>query len=107
MTSPVFFQETEHPVSPASFSEALTLYLSRCGQQPGEQLREFSLVLISLLRDFISSLRCQDGSFRGKPQSRGHLSAHLRTLTEFLFLCQVRCGGTRKSWTPTPVATWD
>ncbi|XP_068585412.1 HEAT repeat-containing protein 1 [Cebidichthys violaceus] len=51
---------------PSSFSEAMTLYLSRCGQQPGERLdREFSFVLISLLRDFISSLRCHDTSFKG------------------------------------------
>ncbi|XP_075934426.1 HEAT repeat-containing protein 1 isoform X1 [Anarhichas minor] len=51
---------------PSSFSEAMTLYLSRCGQQPGERLdREFSFVLISLLGDFISSLRCHDTSFKG------------------------------------------
>ncbi|XP_040922730.1 HEAT repeat-containing protein 1 isoform X2 [Toxotes jaculatrix] len=61
-------QEAERPVSvPSSFSEALTLYLSRCGQQPGERLdREYSFVLISLLRDFISSLRCHDASFKGE-----------------------------------------
>nr|XP_020444378.1 HEAT repeat-containing protein 1 isoform X1 [Monopterus albus]XP_020444379.1 HEAT repeat-containing protein 1 isoform X1 [Monopterus albus] len=61
-------QEAEHPiVVPSSSSEALTLYLHRCGQQPGEQLtREYSFVLISLLRDFISSLRCHDTSFKGK-----------------------------------------
>ncbi|XP_031698461.1 HEAT repeat-containing protein 1-like, partial [Anarrhichthys ocellatus] len=51
--------------APSSFSEAMTLYLSRCGQQPGERLdREFSFVLISLLGDFISSLRCHDTSFK-------------------------------------------
>ncbi|KAF3704004.1 HEAT repeat-containing protein 1 Protein BAP28 [Channa argus] len=61
-------QEAECPVGiPSSFSEALTLYLSRCEQQPGERLdREFSFVLISLLRDFISSLRCHDASFKGE-----------------------------------------
>ncbi|XP_034413872.1 HEAT repeat-containing protein 1 isoform X5 [Cyclopterus lumpus] len=52
--------------APSSFSGALTLYLSRCGQQPGERLdREFSFVLIALLRDFICSLRCHDASFKG------------------------------------------
>eukprot|EP00064_Thunnus_orientalis_P022803 superscaffoldBa00008028_g23023 len=61
-------QEAERPDAvPASFSEALTLYLSRCGQQPGERLdREYSFTLISLLRDFISSLRCPDASFKGE-----------------------------------------
>ncbi|XP_026206305.1 HEAT repeat-containing protein 1 isoform X3 [Anabas testudineus] len=61
-------QDDQHPfIVPSSFSEAMTLYLSRCGQQPGEQLdREFSFVLICLLRDFISSLRCHDASFKGE-----------------------------------------
>uniref|UniRef100_A0A671WLT3 HEAT repeat-containing protein 1 n=1 Tax=Sparus aurata TaxID=8175 RepID=A0A671WLT3_SPAAU len=61
-------QEAERLVSvPSSFSEALTLYLSRCEQQPGERLdTHFSLVLMSLLRDFISSLRCHDASFKGE-----------------------------------------
>nr|XP_033467663.1 HEAT repeat-containing protein 1 isoform X1 [Epinephelus lanceolatus] len=61
-------QEAEHRVAaPSSFSEALTVYLSRCEQQPGDQLdREFSFVLIALLRDFISSLRCPDASFKGE-----------------------------------------
>ncbi|MEQ2217135.1 hypothetical protein XENOCAPTIV_022901 [Xenoophorus captivus] len=58
--------EVECPVSvPASFSEALVLYLSRCEQQPGERLdREFCSVLIALLREFISSLRCHDTLFK-------------------------------------------
>uniref|UniRef100_A0A1A7WTQ1 HEAT repeat-containing protein 1 n=2 Tax=Iconisemion striatum TaxID=60296 RepID=A0A1A7WTQ1_9TELE len=52
---------------PASFSEALTLYLRRCEQQPGECLdQEFGSVLVALLRDFISSLKCQDSSFKGQ-----------------------------------------
>lgn len=51
----------------ASFSEALTLYLSRCEQQPGELSDgERLLVLTCLLRDFISSLKCHDASFRGE-----------------------------------------
>ncbi|XP_013878794.1 HEAT repeat-containing protein 1 [Austrofundulus limnaeus] len=56
------------PVSvSASFSEALTVYLSRCEQQPGERLdQEFSSVLMVLLRDFVSSLRCPDDSFKGE-----------------------------------------
>ncbi|XP_039991801.1 HEAT repeat-containing protein 1 [Xiphias gladius] len=68
VTRDVDAQKDERPVSaPSSFAEALTLYLSRCGQQPGEQLdREYSFVLISLLRDFISSLRCHDASFKGE-----------------------------------------
>ncbi|CAK6982589.1 HEAT repeat-containing protein 1 [Scomber scombrus] len=59
-------QEAERPAAaPASFSEALTLYLNRCEQQPGERLDpQFSFVLLSLLRDFISSLRCHDASFK-------------------------------------------
>ncbi|XP_026170562.1 HEAT repeat-containing protein 1 isoform X2 [Mastacembelus armatus] len=61
-------QEAERPVVvPSSFSEALTLYLSRCEQQPGEQLhREYSFVLISLLKDFISCLQCHDSSFKAE-----------------------------------------
>ncbi|KAM7381034.1 hypothetical protein PAMA_012054 [Pampus argenteus] len=61
-------QEAEqHYNVPVSFSEALTLYLDRCVQLPGERLdAEFSFVLISLLRDFISSLRCHDASFKGE-----------------------------------------
>lgn len=54
------------PPPSSSFSEALTLYLSSCGR-PGERPdQEFSFILISLLRDFISSLRCHDASFKGK-----------------------------------------
>ncbi|XP_061732027.1 HEAT repeat-containing protein 1 [Nerophis ophidion] len=46
---------------PESFTEALNLYLnSRAQQRDGE----YSLVLLSLLRDFISSLRCHDESFK-------------------------------------------
>ncbi|MED6241182.1 HEAT repeat-containing protein 1 [Ataeniobius toweri] len=58
--------EVECPICvPASFSEALVLYLSRCEQQPGERLdREFCSVLIALLREFISSLRCHDTLFK-------------------------------------------
>uniref|UniRef100_A0AAQ4RIH4 HEAT repeat-containing protein 1 n=1 Tax=Gasterosteus aculeatus aculeatus TaxID=481459 RepID=A0AAQ4RIH4_GASAC len=57
-------QEVVSRVAP-SFSEALTLYLSSCGR-PGERPdQEFSFILISLLRDFISSLRCHDASFKG------------------------------------------
>ncbi|XP_054899068.1 HEAT repeat-containing protein 1 isoform X2 [Poeciliopsis prolifica] len=52
---------------PPTFSEALGVYLSRCEQQPGQrQDWEFSSVLIALLRDFISSLRCHDTSFKGE-----------------------------------------
>ncbi|XP_029383324.1 HEAT repeat-containing protein 1 isoform X2 [Echeneis naucrates] len=59
-------QEAERPMSgPSSFSEALTLYLSRCGSADHVD-REYSFVLISLLRDFISSLRCHDASFKGE-----------------------------------------
>ncbi|KAM4715615.1 LOW QUALITY PROTEIN: HEAT repeat-containing protein 1 [Anableps anableps] len=61
-------KEGEWPVPmPASFSEALGVYLSGCEQQPGERLdHEFSSVLIALLRDFISSLKCHDTSFKGE-----------------------------------------
>ncbi|XP_078136067.1 HEAT repeat-containing protein 1 [Sander vitreus] len=53
-------QEVERCGSaPSTFSEALTLFL----QQPD---RTFSSVLVSLLRDFICSLRCHDASFRGE-----------------------------------------
>lgn len=59
-------QEAERPVSvPTSFSEAAALYLSRCaqGQQPDA---EYGFVLVALLRDFISCLKCHDASFKGK-----------------------------------------
>ncbi|XP_041818040.1 HEAT repeat-containing protein 1 isoform X2 [Chelmon rostratus] len=61
-------QEAErHVAAPSSFSEALTLYLSRCEQQPDSRPdREYGFVLMSLLRDFISSLRCHDASFKGE-----------------------------------------
>ncbi|XP_034534761.1 HEAT repeat-containing protein 1 isoform X2 [Notolabrus celidotus] len=61
-------QEVDRPLSPpSSFSEALTLYLSRCELQSCDQLHaEFSFVLLSLLRAFISSLRCPDSSFTGE-----------------------------------------
>ncbi|XP_059180177.1 HEAT repeat-containing protein 1 isoform X2 [Centropristis striata] len=62
-------QEAERSVTvmPSSFSEALAVFLSGCEQQPGRRLdREFSFVLISLLRDFVSSLQCPDASFRGE-----------------------------------------
>ncbi|XP_039869962.1 HEAT repeat-containing protein 1 isoform X2 [Simochromis diagramma] len=58
-------QEAERPVSvPTSFSEAAALYLSRCaqGQQPDA---EYGFVLVALLRDFISCLKCHDASFKG------------------------------------------
>ncbi|XP_034426314.1 HEAT repeat-containing protein 1 isoform X1 [Hippoglossus hippoglossus] len=61
-------QDVGRPVSvPSSFSEALTLYLSSCEQRPGERLvAEFGFVLFSLLRDFISTLKCDDASFKGE-----------------------------------------
>ncbi|XP_017294030.1 HEAT repeat-containing protein 1 isoform X2 [Kryptolebias marmoratus] len=55
-----------HPCVPASFSEALTLYLSRCEEQQGKRLDQFSSVLMVLLRDFVSTLRCPDASFKGE-----------------------------------------
>ncbi|XP_037318760.2 HEAT repeat-containing protein 1 isoform X2 [Pungitius pungitius] len=61
-------QEAVSCVAPpsSSFSEALTLYLSTCGRRPGERLdQEFSFILIALLGDFISSLRCHDAAFKG------------------------------------------
>ncbi|XP_062234895.1 HEAT repeat-containing protein 1 isoform X2 [Platichthys flesus] len=61
-------QDASRPVSaPPSFHEALTLYLSRCEQRPGGRLAaELGLVLFSLLRDFISTLKCDDASFKGE-----------------------------------------
>ncbi|XP_070846670.1 HEAT repeat-containing protein 1 [Chaetodon trifascialis] len=61
-------QEAERVLSvPSSFPDALTLYLSRCEQQPdGRPDREFGFALMSLLRDFVSSLRCHDASFKGE-----------------------------------------
>uniref|UniRef100_A0A3Q0SAU3 HEAT repeat-containing protein 1 n=1 Tax=Amphilophus citrinellus TaxID=61819 RepID=A0A3Q0SAU3_AMPCI len=42
------------------------LEIIRSDALPGEQLdREYSFVLIALLRDFISCLRCHDASFKG------------------------------------------
>ncbi|KAM6964387.1 LOW QUALITY PROTEIN: HEAT repeat-containing protein 1 [Tautogolabrus adspersus] len=61
-------ESTDRPVSPpSSFSEALSVYLSRCERQSCDQLQtEFSFVLMSLLGSFISSLRCHDASFKGE-----------------------------------------
>ncbi|XP_060950975.1 HEAT repeat-containing protein 1-like [Limanda limanda] len=61
-------QEAGRPVSaPPSFPEALTLFLSSCERRPGERLvGEFGSVLFSLLRDFISTLKCDDASFQGE-----------------------------------------
>lgn len=57
---------------PSSYSEALTAYLSRCAQQSGDgPKREYTFVLLSLLRDFISHLRCHDTSFKGKNSPEG------------------------------------
>ncbi|CAN9508835.1 unnamed protein product [Ophioblennius macclurei] len=54
-------------VDSASFSEALTLYLRRCEQQPAEHSDgEYLLVLTCLLREFISSLKCHDATFKGE-----------------------------------------
>ncbi|CAJ1081349.1 HEAT repeat-containing protein 1 isoform X2 [Xyrichtys novacula] len=61
--------EVDPPLGPApsSFSEALTLYLDRCEQRSCDQSpSEFSLVLVTLLRTFVSSLRCHDASFTGE-----------------------------------------
>ncbi|XP_029933931.1 HEAT repeat-containing protein 1 isoform X2 [Myripristis murdjan] len=56
-----------HVAAPASFSEALSLFLGRAAGRPGERLDgEFSLALISLLRGFISSLKCHDTTFKGE-----------------------------------------
>ncbi|XP_057682312.1 HEAT repeat-containing protein 1 isoform X2 [Corythoichthys intestinalis] len=58
-------QEVFPSVLPASFSEALTSYLSRCDQEPtGQHESEYSQVLIWFLRDFIASLRCHDDNFK-------------------------------------------
>ncbi|KAM3592420.1 uncharacterized protein V6R79_018312 [Siganus canaliculatus] len=62
-------QEAElHASVPASFSEALTLYLSRVRvrNQDQDQDQDYGFVLMSLLRDFTSSLRCYDASFQAK-----------------------------------------
>uniref|UniRef100_A0AAQ5ZYX5 HEAT repeat-containing protein 1 n=1 Tax=Amphiprion ocellaris TaxID=80972 RepID=A0AAQ5ZYX5_AMPOC len=69
------FQESGRLVSDwPSFSEALTAYLSRCEQQPGEPADlEFGCVLTCLLRDFIQTLRCDDASFKGKLDSPGRV----------------------------------
>lgn len=51
---------------PASFPDALTLYLGRRAQQPGQRPdREYGFVMIALLRDFVTALRCHDASFKG------------------------------------------
>ncbi|KAM6897556.1 HEAT repeat-containing protein 1 [Xenentodon cancila] len=61
-------QEAEPMVRvPASFSEALTVYLHRCEQQPGESVNpDYTCVLMVVLREFISSLRCPSVSFKGE-----------------------------------------
>ncbi|KAM4623532.1 HEAT repeat-containing protein 1 [Polymixia lowei] len=51
-------------VGSTSFSEVLALYLRGAGaRERGD--REYRLALLSLLRGFISSLRCHDTSFKG------------------------------------------
>ncbi|XP_077357877.1 HEAT repeat-containing protein 1 isoform X2 [Festucalex cinctus] len=58
-------QEVPPPVAPASFSEALSSYLSKCERQPGRRHgQEYGQVMIWLLRDFISSLGCRDNAFQ-------------------------------------------
>ncbi|XP_061667288.1 HEAT repeat-containing protein 1 isoform X2 [Syngnathoides biaculeatus] len=53
------------PAVPATFSKALTSYLISREQHPSEQgEREYGLVMIWLLRDFITSLRCHDAAFK-------------------------------------------
>uniref|UniRef100_A0A667YWY1 HEAT repeat-containing protein 1 n=1 Tax=Myripristis murdjan TaxID=586833 RepID=A0A667YWY1_9TELE len=48
-------------------AQALSLFLGRAAGRPGERLDgEFSLALISLLRGFISSLKCHDTTFKGE-----------------------------------------
>ncbi|XP_076024052.1 HEAT repeat-containing protein 1 isoform X2 [Genypterus blacodes] len=52
---------------PASFSEALSDLLLAAERRPGQkQQKESSLVLLSLLRDFITALKCHDSSFKGE-----------------------------------------
>ncbi|XP_034049132.1 HEAT repeat-containing protein 1 isoform X2 [Thalassophryne amazonica] len=51
----------------ASFCDTLAVYLHRCEQQPGETLdSEYTAVLIALLKDFITFLRCHDTSFKAE-----------------------------------------
>ncbi|XP_068160889.1 HEAT repeat-containing protein 1 isoform X2 [Antennarius striatus] len=52
-----------HRTVPASFSDALTLYLSRC--EAGSSDLAFGSALLVLLRDFITALRCDHASFKG------------------------------------------
>lgn len=64
----MFVQEGDLQGSvPSSFSDALTAYLNKTDAG-------YSLVLLCLLRDFISSLRCHDASFKGK-NPFGHSSS--------------------------------
>ncbi|KAM9831259.1 HEAT repeat-containing protein 1 [Neosynchiropus ocellatus] len=48
------------------FCEALGNYLKRCQSVDGSE-PEFTFVLISLLGNFVSALRCSDPAFRGEP----------------------------------------
>ncbi|XP_077406288.1 HEAT repeat-containing protein 1 isoform X2 [Vanacampus margaritifer] len=58
-------QEVSPSVAPASFSEALSSYLSKCERQPSRRHeREYGQVMIWLLRDFVASLRCRDNAFK-------------------------------------------
>lgn len=53
-------------LSPTSFSDWLAFYLLRCEQSPGSGLdSEFSVVLVSVLAQFISELKCPDQNFKG------------------------------------------
>lgn len=57
---------------PSSFSDGLTSYLS-CGDAG------YNAVLLCLLRDFISSLKCRDASCKGKKNKKTN-----RNKTRFL-----------------------
>lgn len=56
--------DTWDAVGSVSISEVLTLYLRRCEQLGERSDREYLLVLTCLLRDFISSLKCYNASFK-------------------------------------------
>lgn len=72
------FQEAEPNLSfPQSFSAALTAYLSRCDGQD----RYFGFTLLSLLRDFITALRCHDTSFKGKKETNPERSLSFESFT--------------------------
>ena len=65
--------QTPEEVPPASFSEAMSAYLQAAGTKVKTADGTYGAVLLSLLREFISSLSCDDKSFTGRITCPSHV----------------------------------